>query len=109
MTKAQKREGAHNSAAIPPEQASPWGASVEGGGEKLSESEALAPVQPRAPPERMLRFADVIRATGLSRTTIWRLEKRGQFPKKVKLSPNRKGRSEREVRRWMRERMEAAA
>ena len=60
-------------------------------------------------PDRFLRDREVEHIVGLSRTTIWRLERQGLFPKKVKLSPNRRGRSERQVRRWMRERMEAAA
>ena len=63
----------------------------------------------RDTPDRFLRASEVEHMTGLSRTTIWRLEKQGLFPKKVKLSPNRNGRSERQVRRWMKERMEAAA
>lgn len=32
-------------------------------------------------PERLLRQAEVLTVTGLSRTTLWRLQKRGTFPK----------------------------
>ena len=31
----------------------------------------------------MLRISDVTRLTGLSRTTLWRLERQGQFPTRV--------------------------
>lgn len=30
---------------------------------------------------RLLRFPDVRQRTGLSRSTVWRLERRGEFPK----------------------------
>ena len=32
---------------------------------------------------------------------IWRLEKTGQFPKRIKLGPNRVGWSLREVQKWI--------
>ncbi|MCO6060386.1 AlpA family transcriptional regulator [Pseudomonas sp. MOB-449] len=35
--------------------------------------------------ERFLRFGAVAEIIGLSRSTIWRLEKEGDFPKRVKL------------------------
>ena len=38
---------------------------------------------------------------GLSRTTLWRKESRGEFPKKVLLSPMRKGYRKSDVDRWM--------
>ena len=37
----------------------------------------------------------------LSRTTLWRLEQRGEFPKKVLLSPMRKGYRLSEVKKWV--------
>ena len=43
-------------------------------------------------------------ATGLSRTTRWRLEKEGKYPKRVQLSPGRVGRLGREVRDWIQSR-----
>ena len=54
------------------------------------EAEAQAPVQPRAPPsdDPMLRFVDVIRLTGLSRTTIWRRVRAGTFPAPIALGEN---------------------
>jgi len=38
---------------------------------------------------------------GLSRTTIWRLQRRGQFPRQVRLSPNRVGWLESEINAWI--------
>ena len=37
----------------------------------------------------------------LSRTTLWRLEQRGEFPKKVLLSPMRKGYRTSDLTKWM--------
>ena len=38
---------------------------------------------------------------GLSRTTLWRKESRGEFPKKVLLSPMRKGYRTSDLTKWM--------
>ena len=38
---------------------------------------------------------------GLSRTTLWRKESRGEFPKKVLLSPMRKGYRKSDIDSWM--------
>tara|TARA_B100001057_G_scaffold347254_1_gene348566 strand:- start:3619 stop:3816 length:198 start_codon:yes stop_codon:yes gene_type:complete len=38
---------------------------------------------------------------GLSRTTLWRKEQRGEFPKKVLLSPMRKGYRTSDIEEWM--------
>lgn len=59
--------------------------------------------------ERFLREAEVKRVTGLSRTTRWRLERRGQFPKRRRLSQNAIGWLESEIHSWMAARAEAAA
>ena len=59
--------------------------------------------------ERFLREAEVKRITGLSRTTRWRLERCGQFPKRRRLSQNAIGWLESEIRSWMAARAEAAA
>jgi prophage regulatory protein len=39
--------------------------------------------------------------TGLSRVTLWRLEKSGQFPKRVNLTEARIGWEEEEVDEWI--------
>ncbi len=38
--------------------------------------------------DRLIRLKEVMDLTGLSRTTIWRLEKDGRFPARVQISPN---------------------
>lgn len=50
---------------------------------------------------RLLRTNDVTRFTGLSRTTIWRLERKGEFPRRRQLTANAVGWREDEVRQWM--------
>jgi len=37
--------------------------------------------------DRLLRFPEVQERVGLSRTHIWRLERTGEFPQRVKLGP----------------------
>ena len=51
--------------------------------------------------DRILRERDVRTATGLSRTTRWRLERAGQFPRKRRLSPGAVGWLESEVVAWL--------
>ncbi len=59
--------------------------------------------------ERFLREPEVHRVTGLSRTTRWRLEQSGRFPRKRKLSDNAVGWLASEIEAWMAERVEASA
>lgn len=40
-----------------------------------------------------------------SRVQVWRLEKAGQFPRRIKLGPNRVGWLQSEVERWLKERL----
>jgi prophage regulatory protein len=49
----------------------------------------------------ILRSGDVIRCTGLSRTTIWRLERAGKFPRRLRLSANSVGWSSDEIEAWL--------
>ena len=53
------------------------------------------------PPLRMLRFAAVRERTGLSRSTIWRLEQSGSFPRHRRISPNAVAWREDEVVEWI--------
>lgn len=65
---------------------------------------------PRAtdkPPVRLLRFATVRDLTGLSRTTLWRLERTGEFPKHVTMSAHAVGWVESEVVAWIGSRVRA--
>jgi prophage regulatory protein len=50
---------------------------------------------------RLLRFPAVRERTGLSRSTIWRLERRGEFPKHHRISPNIVGWVEQDVAEWI--------
>ena len=58
-----------------------------------------------AAPQRVLRFPAVRERTGLSRSTIWRLERRGQFPRHRRISANAVGWSDREVNEWVESRL----
>jgi prophage regulatory protein len=57
--------------------------------------------QPAVPP-RLLRFPDVRERTGLSRSTIWRLERQGQFPRHRRISSNAVAWFEEEITAWIR-------
>ena len=50
---------------------------------------------------QILRCAEVCKRTGLSRVTIWRLERTGIFPLRRKLSANAVGWIEAEVEAWI--------
>ena len=52
-------------------------------------------------PLKFLRFSAVRDRTGLSRSTIWRLERRGGFPKHRRISANAVGWLEQEVNDWV--------
>lgn len=53
-------------------------------------------------PLRFLRFPVVRARTGLSRSTIWRLERRGDFPRHRRISSNAVAWAEHEVTDWIR-------
>ncbi len=77
------------------------GDGATGGVHSKHGSPQQAPVQPRAPPFRMLRFADVIECTGLSRTTIWRRIRAGTFPAPLSLGENSCGWPENLIQEWI--------
>ncbi len=54
-------------------------------------------------PERILRSHEVQKVTGLSRTTLWRLERDGKFPPRVALCPGSVGWRLSEVEEWVKE------
>ena len=54
--------------------------------------------------DRFLREPEVAQITGLSRTTRWRLEREGRFPRRRRASPNRVAWLLSEVQSWIRER-----
>ena len=49
----------------------------------------------------ILRINEVAYLTGLSRVTIWRLEQKDMFPRRVSLSPRRVGWKQDEVMEWL--------
>ncbi len=77
------------------------GDGATGGIHSKHRSPQQAPVQPRAPPFRMLRFADVTECTGLSRTTIWRRVRAGTFPAPLSLGENSFGWPENLIQEWI--------
>lgn len=50
---------------------------------------------------KILGTRQVIQTTGLSRTTLWRLERAGHFPPRIRLSMNRVGRLESDIADWI--------
>jgi prophage regulatory protein len=57
---------------------------------------------------RALRTPEVLRVTGLSKSTIWRLMKAGKFPRNVKLGPKAVGWLAHDIDRWFQDRVKAA-
>lgn len=57
-------------------------------------------VDPDAPTGRYLRWKEVERSAGISRTTAWRLQRAGDFPRPYVISPGRVGYLEAEVDAW---------
>ena len=57
--------------------------------------------------EQILRIRDVCRATGLARTTIWRLERERCFPAHCKLGKRAIGWFASEVSEWLESRKRA--
>jgi prophage regulatory protein len=51
--------------------------------------------------ERFLRIGDVVERVGLSRVSVWRRERDGDFPRRVKLGPNSVAWKESEIAAWM--------
>jgi prophage regulatory protein len=58
--------------------------------------------------EQLLPPPAVELLTSLSRQTIWRLVKRGEFPAPVRISPGRVAYSARAVRSWVAQKVSAA-
>ena len=56
------------------------------------------------PHDRFIREDEVRRITGLSRTTRWRLEREGYFPKRRRITPNAIAWLETEITEWMQSR-----
>ena len=52
------------------------------------------------PIDTILRWPQVKKMTNLSRTTVWRMEKQGLFPKRVQISLKNIGWRESEIKIW---------
>jgi prophage regulatory protein len=52
-------------------------------------------------PTRIIRVRELCARTGLSRTTLWRMERRGDFPSRRQLSPGTVGWMESEIEAWL--------
>ncbi len=50
---------------------------------------------------KLIRTDEVVRRTGLSRTTIWRRERQGEFPARRRIGENSVGWLETEVDSWI--------
>ena len=59
------------------------------------------PSTPAAGGDKIVRSAEVLSRTGLSRTTIWRKIRSGDFPAPIQLGPNSVGWPEHEVDAWV--------
>ncbi|SEO74236.1 transcriptional regulator, AlpA family [Luteibacter sp. UNC138MFCol5.1] len=64
-------------------------------------------MQTSASPIRFIRLPDVLKQTGLSRSYVYKLESKGQFPRRVKLGVLASAWIESEVQNWCADRVEA--
>jgi len=51
--------------------------------------------------DRIIREAECLRITGLSRTTRWRRMRSGHFPKSVRISHGIHGWRESDIQKWL--------
>jgi prophage regulatory protein len=54
--------------------------------------------------QEIIRPKELPQKTGLSRTTCWRLERAGDFPKRIRLSAGAVGYRRAEVEQWLADR-----
>ncbi len=59
-------------------------------------------------PDRFIREPEEKHIAGLSRTTRWRLERAGKYPKRIQISENAKARLLSQIVAWMAARAKAA-
>jgi prophage regulatory protein len=50
---------------------------------------------------RILNSNEVVKKIGLSKVTVWRMERAGLFPKRINLSDRRVGWKESEIEDWV--------
>jgi prophage regulatory protein len=68
-----------------------------------------APDDTRAAALKLLRFPAVRERTGLSRSTIWRLERQGAFPRHHRISANAVAWIEADIAKWIRSKVSGIA
>jgi prophage regulatory protein len=73
--------------------------------EASAEAAVVVPAPDRARSLKLLRFPAVRERTGLSRSTIWRLEREGAFPRHRRISANAVAWVEDEVLSWIQSRV----
>lgn len=56
--------------------------------------------------ERLLSLSEVMERTGLSKTSIWRMQKEGVFPVSYSISSKRVAWKESEINQWIQERVQ---
>ncbi len=59
-------------------------------------------------PARILRVPAVTTRTSLSRSSIYRMEAEGTFPRRIKIGPNATGWLESDVEQWIADRVTAS-
>ena len=59
-------------------------------------------------PERLISFDEVHHRTGLVRTTIWRLERAGEFSRSVQISRGRRAWREADINAWIEAKLSSA-
>ncbi len=62
---------------------------------------------PDAERDRLIRIGEVCEITGLGRTLVYKLTRLGKFPQPVRISTRAVRWSERQVRRWIADRIAA--
>ena len=97
---------------IPREQCSPYpgrSAALAAADAASASDHMAAPLSARGPPTdfKILLEHEVLAITRLSSVTTWRLERKGAFPRRIKLTGKRVGWLEHEVLGWIAARMAA--
>lgn len=70
----------------------------------LSKTQGVYVAEEQGSDDRILRTKEVVDMIGLSRTTIWRLEQKGQFPQRVTLGENSVGWLKSDINEWLKNR-----
>ncbi|MGR5069310.1 helix-turn-helix transcriptional regulator [Vibrio alfacsensis] len=57
--------------------------------------------------ERIIRESERLAMTGISRTTCWQMEKKGEFPKRIQIGPRAVGWLHSQIQDWIRKKHNA--